>query len=137
MAAATGGSVIEDNARTEIGTIPIRLTPKGRSDQLFEGFPERFFVQLGHKDRVSALGPGWIDLAASDLCHNQAIRLADKPVYGTQFHSEMNEDRLRERLDIYVDSYVPDREEYLGIIRRLRPSIEADAIMRRFLELYA
>lgn len=137
MASATGGTVIEDSQRTEIGTIPIRLTSEGQADPLFEGFPQRFHVQLGHKDWVSALGPGWIDLAVSDLCSNQAIRLDGKPVYGTQFHSEMNEDRLRERLDVYVDSYVPDREEYLGIISRLRPSIEADAIMRRFLELYA
>lgn len=137
MAAATGGTVIEDPDRTEIGSIPIRLTPTGRVDPIFEGSPDGFYVQLGHKDRVASLGPGWVELAASDLCMNQAIRRADKPVYGTQFHSEMNEDRLRERLDVYVDSYVPDREEFLGIIRRLRPSLEADGILRRFLELYA
>jgi GMP synthase (glutamine-hydrolysing) len=137
LAAITGGSVIEDEDRSEIGSIPVRLTAAGRADPLFEGFPDRFFVQLGHKDRVSDLGPGWVDLAVSDLCPNQAIRLSDKPVYGTQFHSEMNEERLRERLDVYVDSYVPDRDKFQRIIRNLRPSIEADGIMRRFLELYA
>ncbi len=137
MAVAGGGTVIEDPDRTEIGTLPIRLTRKGRADPLFDGLPDGFHVQFGHKDRVSSLGPGWVDLAVSDLCPNQAIRLAGKPVYGTQFHSEMNEERLRERLDVYVDSYVPDRESFLEIIRRLRPTLEADAIMRRFLELYA
>jgi GMP synthase (glutamine-hydrolysing) len=137
MAAATGGSVIEDPERTEIGSLPLRLTATGRNDPLFEGLPDRFYVQLGHKDRVTSLADGWLDLAATDLCPYQAIRLADKPVYGTQFHSEMNEDRLRERLDVYCDSYVPEREKYLEIIRRLRPSIEADGLMRRFLELYA
>ena len=137
LAAVTGGSVIEDADRSEIGSTPIQLTAAGRADPLFEGFPERFHVQLGHKDRVAELGPGWVDLAVSELCPNQAIRLSGKPVYGTQFHSEMNEDRLRERLEVYVDSYVPDREEFLEIIRRLRPSVEADGIMRRFLEIYA
>lgn len=137
LAAIGGGSVIEDPDRTEIGSIPIRLTEAGRADPVFDGIPDRFYVQLGHKDRVSHLGPGWDDLAQSDLCSNQAIRLRGKPVYGTQFHSEMNEDRLRERLEVYVDDYVPDRDEFLEIIRRLRPSIEADGIMRRFLELYA
>ena len=36
-----------------------------------------------------------MELARSELCPYQAIRLRDKPVYGTQFHSEMNEERLR------------------------------------------
>jgi GMP synthase (glutamine-hydrolysing) len=137
LAAVTGGKVIEDEDRTEIGSTRIGLTSEGRADPLFEGFPESFFVQLGHKDRVSELADGWVDLAVSELCPNQAIRLSGKPVYGTQFHSEMNEDRLRERLEVYVDSYVPDREKFLQIIRALRPSIEADGLMRRFLELYA
>ena len=137
LAAVTGCSVIEDEDRSEIGSIPIRLTAAGLADPVFEGFPESFHVQLGHKDRVADLGPGWVDLAVSELCPNQAIRLSGKPVYGTQFHSEMNEDRLRERLEVYVDSYVPDREEFLEIIKKLRPSVEADGIIRRFLEIYA
>jgi len=137
LASVTGGTVIADEEGTEIGSIPIQLTSSGRSDPLFDGLPDRFYVQLGHKDWVSELGPGWVNLAVSDLCRNQAIRLIGKPVYGTQFHSEMNENRLRERLEVYVDSYVPDQEQYEEIIRRLRPSLEADGLMRRFLELYA
>jgi GMP synthase (glutamine-hydrolysing) len=132
-----GGTVIEDKERAEIGTYPIELTPEGRADRLFEDFPDRFYVQLGHNDRVSALGPGWLDLARSQLCPAQAIRLEGKPVYGTQFHSEMDEERLRERILVFLEDYVPDEEAHRRLLWSLRPSLEADRLLQTFLELYA
>jgi len=132
-----GGSVIEDRERSEVGSYPIELTDEGRRDPLFAEFPDRFHVQLGHNDRVSELGEGWIELARSEICPFQAIRLAGKPVYGTQFHSEMTEERLRERLLVYLDDYVADEEAYKEILRKLRPSIEADRLFELFLELCA
>jgi GMP synthase (glutamine-hydrolysing) len=132
-----GGTVIEDRERSEVGSYPVELTPDGRRDPLFAEFPDRFHVQLGHNDRVSKLGEGWIELARSELCPFQAIRLAGKPVYGTQFHSEMTEERLRERLLVYLDDYVADEQAYQEILRKLRPSIEADRLFELFLELYA
>lgn len=132
-----GGTVIEDKERSEVGSYPIRLTAEGRDDPLFAEFPDRFHVQLGHNDRVSELGDGWVELARSELCPFQSIRLAGKPVYGTQFHSEMTEERLRERLLVYLDDYVADEKAYNEILRKLRPSIEADRLFQLFLELYA
>lgn len=132
-----GGTVIEDKERSEVGTFPIRLTGAGAADPLFADFPEIFYVQLGHNDRVSKLGPGWIELAASEICPNQVIRLQGKPVYGTQFHSEMDEERLRERIVIFLNDYVADEEEHRKILWSLRPSLEADRMLQLFLELYA
>jgi GMP synthase (glutamine-hydrolysing) len=132
-----GGTVVEDKERAEVGTFPIRLTPAGIADPLLAEFPERFHVQLGHNDRVSSLGPGWLDLARSELCPNQIIRLDGKPVYGTQFHSEMDEERLRERILVFLQDYVADESEYQRILWSLRPSIEADRLLERFLERYA
>lgn len=137
LAAITGGTVVADPARSEIGSLPVRLTAEGRQDPLFADLPPQFHVQLGHKDRVSRLGPGWLELARSRLCPYQAIRLADRPVYGTQFHSEMDEHRLRERLEVYVNDYVPDADLFAEILRALRPSVEADRLLSRFLDLYA
>jgi GMP synthase (glutamine-hydrolysing) len=137
MALATGGEVIVDRERSEVGSFKITLTPEGASDRLFEGFPERFYVQLGHNDRISRLSEHWTELAASELCPNQAIRLIGKPVYGTQFHSEMDEARLRERLQVYLQEYVPDPEAYDRLMKNLRPSPQADRILDRFLSLYA
>jgi GMP synthase (glutamine-hydrolysing) len=137
LAELGGGAVIEDKDRSEIGTFPIRLTAAGSADPLFADFPGRFFVQLGHNDRVSALGPGWLDLAHSELCPFQAIRAAGKPVYGTQFHSEMDEERLRERILVYLKDYVADEATHQKILRSLRPSLEADRLLELFLERYA
>ena len=137
MVKVTGGTVIEDPDQGEIGTFSVNLTDDGVRDPLFSEFPSPFWAQLGHKDSVGVLGPGWRELACSARSRNQAIRFGDKPVYGTQFHSELNEERLRERLLVYLDEYVGDQEEFERIIRGLRPSIDADGLMARFLELYA
>ncbi len=134
----TGGAVVEDPKQEEIGTFSVSLTPDGVDDPIFSGFPPSFWAQLGHKDSATGLGPGWRELAYSARSRNQAVRLDDKPVYGTQFHSELNEERLRERLLVYLDDYIGgDHEEFEKIIRGLRPSIDADRMMARFLELYA
>jgi GMP synthase (glutamine-hydrolysing) len=137
LASAAGGGVVEDRASTEVGSFEVELTQAGVGDPLFGEVPRRFWVQLGHNDRVATLPPGWQELARSDRCPFQAIRLADKPVYGTQFHSEMNEERLRQRLEIYRDNYIADEQQYERILRGLRPSIDADRLLARFLELYA
>lgn len=137
LAELGGGRVIEDRERAEVGSFPVALTGAGLSDPLFAGFPPRFHVQLGHNDRVAELGPGWLELARSECCPHQAIRLTDRPVYGTQFHSEMDEERLRERILVFLKGYVADDDEHRDILWRLRPSIEADRILQTFLELYA
>ena len=137
LAEMGGGRVVGDEERSEVGTFPIELTPDGRADPLLAEFPDRFHVQLGHKDRVSELGPDWLDLAHSELCPFQIIRLRDKPVYGTQFHSEMDERRLHERILVYLEDYVADEAEHQRILSGLRPSIESDRLLETFLELYA
>jgi GMP synthase (glutamine-hydrolysing) len=137
LATVGGGTVIEDLESSEVGSFPIELTPDGISDPLFASFPHSFQVQLGHNDRISDLGPGWLDLAQSEICPYQAIRLAGKPVYGTQFHSEMNEERLHERILVYLEDYVADDAQHQKILRGLRPSIESDRLIENFLQLYA
>lgn len=137
LAVATGGEVVEDKNTTEVGTFSVELTPRGVADPLFSMTPTPFWAQLGHNDRINTPGPGWVELAYSERCRFQAMRLADKPVYGTQFHSEMDEERLRERVAVYLDSYIASDEEWSRILKMLRPSIDADLLLARFLELYA
>jgi GMP synthase (glutamine-hydrolysing) len=136
LASILGGGVIEDHDRAEVGSFDIELTSAGRFDEVFGHMPRRFTVQLGHNDRVTRLGPEWTELAFSERCRYQAIRLHGKPVYGTQFHSEMNEARLRERLAVYMDAYLPDGQTFESLSESLRPSREADSLMPRFLHLY-
>ncbi len=136
IARLLGGTVRPDPAGSEIGSFDIELTEQGRDDPLFAGFPPVFTAQLGHKDRIVELPPGMVELARSQRCPYQAVRVAGRPVYGTQFHSEMTADQLRARLEVYREEYLPDPAEFERLTGRLRPSPEADRLLARFLELY-
>jgi GMP synthase (glutamine-hydrolysing) len=137
MAAELGGSVVTDTAQEEIGSFPIELTAQGRRDPLFATFPERFTVQLGHHDRIEELPPGFVVLARSERCAHQAIRLDGKPVYGSQFHSEMTTEHMRARLLMYRDEYLPPGADQDEIERLLEPSPEVEGLLDRFLTLYS
>jgi GMP synthase (glutamine-hydrolysing) len=136
LAQVTGGQVVTDGAREELGSFEIELTQQGRSDPLLAGLPERFTAQLGHHDRVASLGPGVVELAVSERCPCQMLRVVGKPAYGAQFHAEMDAADVLERLRIYLDGYLPVDETLDDVRRRLRPSPVALAVLRRFVELY-
>lgn len=136
MAAALGGSVVADEAHEEVGTFPIELTAEGRRDPLFETCPERFSVQLGHHDRIEVLPPGFVVLARSERCAHQAIRLDGKPVYGSQFHSEMTHEHMLARLTMYRDEYLEPGADPARIRELLAPSPEVEQLLDRFLRLY-
>jgi GMP synthase (glutamine-hydrolysing) len=136
IAQALGGSVITDPERGEVGTFAVELTPAGAGDPLFAGLSARFDAQFGHHDRVDVLPPGVEELAFSAACRNQALRVTGKPVYGSQFHSEMNVGHMRARLRMYRDAYLPAEQAEDELDRILRPTPEADRLLGRFLDLY-
>lgn len=137
LAAALGGRVATDPEREEVGTFDVELTPAGAADPMFAGLPRRFPVQLGHHDRVVELPPAAIELAASALCAAQAFRLAGLPVWGFQFHVEMDERAMMERAEAYRDSYAGGEDGLRRLAARLRPSPEAASLFGRFLALSA
>lgn len=135
LAAALGGTVVVDFANEEVGTQPIELTPEGRYDPLFADSPDRFNVQLGHHDRIGEAPEGLVVLARSGRCAHQAVRLAGKPVYGSQFHSEMTVEHMRARLLMYRDEYLPPGADPAMLEEILAPSPEAETLLDRFLDL--
>lgn len=135
MAWALGGRVEHRPERGEVGTFEIDLTETGTADPLFAGLPSRFTAQLGHHDAVVELPAGCEELATSELHRNQALRVAGKPAWGTQFHSEMNVGHMRERLMMYRDAYLPMADAEAEIDRILAPSPHADTALGRFLAL--
>lgn len=139
VARAFGGEVIHDTSRAELGTHDVMLTDAGHADPLFSTLPAQFPTQMGHHDRVSVLPTGAVELAFNDCAPNQAFRIAGAPVYGTQFHSELDEATERDRLTTYR-SYYPemnDDDVFTAVLDTVRPSPEADDLLRRFLLLYA
>lgn len=139
VARAFGGTVVNDPARAEMGTHAVRLTEAGRADPLFGTLPEAFGTQMGHHDRVAELPPGAVELAANDVAPFQAFRLGDAPIYGTQFHTELDEATERSRLLAYRAHYpeMADDAVFQATLDALRPTPDADDLLRRFLLLYA
>ncbi len=136
LAVTFGGQVQCDPAHAEFGAGEVHRTEAGGQDPVFQYLPPRFLVNMGHRDRVVALPPEGIELARNAQPF-QAFRLKDRPIYGTQFHSELNAQRLRERLiayrDLYIDVLGPE-----GFHQAMQAATtpEADALIYHFLCTY-
>ncbi len=137
LARALGGELVTDHQRGEVGTFDVELTASGGRDPLLSSYPQNFAVQLGHHDVVVTIPDRVHELAFSKKCRYQMLRVVDKPVYSTQFHPEMSEQHLQARLEMYRDSYLADQSLDEEVSLPLRPSIWADRLLGRFLDLYA
>lgn len=136
---AFGGVVINDPERDEMGTHAVALTEAGIADPLFAPFPRTFLAQMGHQDRISKLPDGAIELARNDRAPYQAFRLGDLPIYGTQFHSELDEAGERSRLYAYRSHYpeMADDAVFQAAVDALRPTPDVDDLMYHFLNEFA
>ncbi len=138
IARALGGTVIHDSRRAELGGGTVTLTDAGRRDELFSTLPDTFNVNMGHHDRVVKLPPGSVELAYNDSQPNQAFRMRGRPLFGTQFHSELNAARTRERLEAYREYYseIGSDEHFETILHGLLETTEVDHLLREFIVLY-
>ena len=130
---AVGGSVVHDPANEEIGTFEVELTAEGAQDPLFRGAPPRFAAHLGHHDRIDRVPSNLVTLASTARCAQQVVRVAGKPVYGAQFHCEMTEQHMRERVMMYARDYMSGDDPAGQLAKRLRPTPYADGLLARFM----
>jgi GMP synthase (glutamine-hydrolysing) len=70
----------------EYGLAKLRVIEE---DDLFKDLPKEFLVWESHNDEVKE-APSFAVLAMSENCKIQAIKHFDKPLYGVQFHPEVN-----------------------------------------------
>lgn len=135
IARALGGRVIHDSDLAEIGCGPMMLTEAGKQDPVFGNFPERFLANMGHHDRVSELPPDAVELVVSETQGNQAFRMGDLPIYGTQFHSELDARRMRKRFYRYRENYpeLADEETFHALQETLAETTEVDHLLHDFL----
>lgn len=135
MARAMGGQCIHDPPFAELGTVELRLTEDGRSDPVFAGLPPIFAGQAGHEDHVVELPADAVLLASSQSVREQAFRFANKPIYCTQFHPELDRTALLERVRAYPE-YV---ERIAGVpyeqfVDACRETPEANLLLRQFVD---
>ena len=133
---ALGGELVHDPQHAEVGTFELSLTADGAADPLFGGLPIRFMAQMGHKDRASSFPHGVLNMASSERCIFQALRLPDKPVWATQFHPELDRDTNLERLRRYLSDYGPQDPDKLAAFEDgFLDSPESSSLLTRFLQL--
>jgi len=63
-------------------------------DALFSGLPAQFEVWESHNDEVTRAPDGFEILARSADCPIQAIRSLKRPLYGVQFHPEVEDTKF-------------------------------------------
>ena len=128
-----GGEMVKDPDNAEVGTFRIDLSDAGKTDPLLGLFSPGFDAQLGHKDRASRLPSGVANLASSERCPFQAMRLTGLPVVGTQFHPELDMEANVHRYEVYRAGYqgsAADDDD--DVLSRMRPSPEASQLMLRW-----
>lgn len=131
IAHALGGTVGDNPAGREMGTVRLDLHPPAADDPLFSGLPLQFPAQATHLQSVLAPPHGATVLArsAQDDCH--AYRWGDA-VWGVQFHPEFSTTHMR--------GYIRARHEALAkegrCGRRLAGEVaaapHARQVLRRF-----
>ena len=132
------GAPLSDRYAEPVGGADIRLTPKGRTDPLLQGLPERFRVLLGHKEACDEVPPGAVLLATSEACPVQMFRVGEN-VYATQFHPEGDAEGFGVRIRTYRHHgyFPPERAEALLAAVRDEDTPVAREILARFVERYA
>jgi len=85
MALHFGGDA-KPAAVPEFGKARIMIAEDG---DLFTGLPRELEVWESHNDEVTRLPEGFVALARNENCAVQAMRSTTKPLYGLQFHPEV------------------------------------------------
>ena len=133
---ALGGELLHDPPTAEVGTFELSLTEDGRADPLFGALPVRFMAQMGHKDRAVAFPDGMLNMATSERCRFQALRIPGKRVWATQFHPELDRESNLDRFRRYMQDYGPqDPTQVAAAKARFCESPESFSLLPRFLGL--
>jgi len=137
LVVALGGEIRHDEDNAEVGSFDLTATSAAREDSVFSVLPDQFVAQEGHKDRAFALPSVLTNLASSDRCPFQAVRVGDSPVYATQFHPELtgqdNQLRFKRYFDMYSEAFGASQAQ--SMLDAFRPSPEANALLTRFKQL--
>jgi GMP synthase (glutamine-hydrolysing) len=67
-------------------------------DALFEGVLKKSIVWESHNDEVTVLPKDFVRIAESENCKIQAMRHKKKPLYGLQFHPEVEHTECGEHI---------------------------------------
>jgi GMP synthase (glutamine-hydrolysing) len=89
------GSKVEPAPSREFGRAHCRIL---EANGLFGGVPDETVVWMSHGDQVQSITGDFEPLAATDTCPIAAVRHRTRPVYGLQFHPEVNHTQYGSRI---------------------------------------
>lgn len=76
-----------------------------KNDPLFSGLPEIIIVDEGHSWETTELDHRFSMLAANDFSRIQALRMNGRPLWGVQFHPEIN-DKVHPHGGIILSNFI-------------------------------
>jgi len=86
MIAHVWGAKVAKGASAEYGLGQVEIDDEG---VIFAGIPKTLRAWVSHYDEVKELPKGFVKLAHSGTCAIEAMRHAERPVFGVQFHPEV------------------------------------------------
>ena len=80
------GGALGPSTVPEFGKVELKVLSK---NDLFRDLPSEFNVWASHNDEVKVVPEGFEITAVSPTCPVEAVRYLKKPIYGLQFHPEV------------------------------------------------
>ena len=89
------GGIVKPSKTPEFGKVELKIL---KQNKLFDGVPEKSIVWESHNDEVAKLPRVFEILAESNSCQIQAMKHRNKPIYGLQFHPEVEHTEFGEKI---------------------------------------
>jgi GMP synthase (glutamine-hydrolysing) A subunit len=105
LALSLGGEVRKSQT-PEIGWYKLQLNNEGKQNRLYQEINPVFQSFEFHYDEVSSLPNQFKILAKSENCKIQAYQYKNFPVWGVQYHPEVNIKRSIEIINKYTDKTI-------------------------------
>lgn len=107
--AFTFGGLVTRKYGERAGITDVTLTANAASDPVVSSLPNDFAAVTGHKEAVVELPEDAVLLATGSMCPIQMYRIKNNWI--TQFHPEMDADRILRRMSFYAnDGYFKAEE---------------------------
>jgi GMP synthase (glutamine-hydrolysing) len=131
LAHALGGTVGDNPAGREMGTITVTRLPAAREDKLFAPLPDAFAAQATHLQSVLAPPPGARVLAATDKDACQAFAWGEH-AWGVQFHPEFSTAHMREYIHARRMALIREGSDPKTMRRAVAATPHARRLLRGF-----
>jgi GMP synthase (glutamine-hydrolysing) len=130
---ALGGKIIRDKQGYEMGTIPIQLTELANDDPVFADISDGFHAVSVHKERAVTLPDNCELLAYTDACAH-AFRVKNSPFWAFQFHPEVDQATLIERLTFFKSEYTNGDDHLDKVLAAAVETPESNSLVRKFVD---